>query len=169
MTSSIIAVFQRLELSLLERLLASATGESSIELVSFRNQAPGAGGSVPDARMTARFDFWFETKTDRGAVNQSQLLKHLEALDKEDPSARLIVITPDSELPPVIGALGDKRIWWFSFADLVDAMNDAMQDRNNFVGEQARFLLQELIAMFDEDGLLAADDTVVVAAKVRLP
>jgi hypothetical protein len=71
-TSSIMAVFQRLELSLLERLLGAVAGESALQLVAFVNQPAGAGTSVPDARMSARFDYWFEMKTSLNALAGKQ-------------------------------------------------------------------------------------------------
>jgi len=36
-----VAVFERIDLSLLERLLAASSGESTLEMVSFSNQPPG--------------------------------------------------------------------------------------------------------------------------------
>ena len=46
-TSSMLAVFERIDLSLLEAILASAAGESSLQMVSFTNQPPGIGQSTP--------------------------------------------------------------------------------------------------------------------------
>jgi hypothetical protein len=37
------------------------------------------------------------------------------------------------------------------------------------IGEQSRFLLNELVALYEMDGLLTTDDTVVVAARVAWP
>ena len=52
-----LAVFERIDLSLLETLLGSATGESgAIQRVSFVNPA-GTGASVPDARISAAFAY----------------------------------------------------------------------------------------------------------------
>lgn len=39
-------------------------------------------------------------------------------------------------------------------------------DPTRVVGEQSRFLLNELVALYEADGLLTNDDTVVVAARV---
>lgn len=63
-TSSTLAVFERLSLDLVKYLLQNATdvGED-LQAVVFENQVAGAG-SVPDARISARFTWWFETKTD---------------------------------------------------------------------------------------------------------
>jgi len=63
-TSSMLAVFERIDLSLLETLLAGAAGEAgAIQMVSFVNQPVGMGASVPDARISASFAYWFEVKT----------------------------------------------------------------------------------------------------------
>ena len=44
-TSSMLAVFERIDLSFLETVLAAASGESSLQMVSFTNQPPGKGHS----------------------------------------------------------------------------------------------------------------------------
>lgn len=81
-TSSMLAVFERIDLSLLETLLEAATGEAgAIQTVSFVNQPPGAGRSVPDARISASFAYWFEVKTERNALRPDQLAEHLANLD----------------------------------------------------------------------------------------
>jgi hypothetical protein len=76
-TSSMLAVFERIDLSLLETMLAAASGESSLEMVSFTNQPPGKGHSVPDALISASFSYLFEVKTSRNAVAATQLTEHL--------------------------------------------------------------------------------------------
>ena len=37
-TASMLAVFERIDLALVERLLGAASGESELQMVSFRNQ-----------------------------------------------------------------------------------------------------------------------------------
>jgi hypothetical protein len=68
-TSSMLAVFERIDLSLLETILAAAAGEASLQMVSFTNQPPGRR-SVPDARISARFAYWFEVKIVRSALTR---------------------------------------------------------------------------------------------------
>lgn len=169
-TSSMIAVFQRLELSLLERLLGAVAQESALQLVSFVNQPSGSGASVPDARISAQFDYWFETKTVPGALGKNlgkkQLSEHLESLARDAKHARLFIVTPDPEKPSVIDSLGDERVIWFNFRAMSDAIDEILDDATTFVGEQSRFLLRELQQLFIEDGLLDVDDVVVVAAGV---
>ena len=40
-TASMLAVFERIDLALVERLLGAASGESELQMVSFRNQFRG--------------------------------------------------------------------------------------------------------------------------------
>lgn len=168
-TSSMLAVFERIDLSLLEALLASASGESSLQMVSFVNQPPGRGASVPDGRISARFAYWFEVKTARGALRRGQLHEHLVSLESAGGDERLFVVTPDGAQPEPIDEIGDPRITWFSFASLSDAIDVALGDATAIVSEQARFLLRELQALLVEDGLLDTDDVVVVAARDAYP
>lgn len=164
-TSSMIAVFQRLELSLLERLLGACAQESALQLVAFVNQPAGVGASVPDARMSAQFDYWFETKTAPDALGQEQLLEHHKNLTPGAKHERLFIVTPDPEKPAVLDSLGDERVFWFNFRAMSDAIDEILDDATTFVGEQTRFLLRELQQLFTEDGLLDFADVVVVAAR----
>jgi hypothetical protein len=80
-TASLMAVFERIDLSKVERLLAVSSGESALQLFSFENQVRSKrSASVPDARISASFSLWFETKTAPGQVRQDQLRRHLEHL-----------------------------------------------------------------------------------------
>ena len=168
-TSSMLAVFERIDLSLLEAVLASAAGESSLQMVSFTNQPPGRGQSIPDARISARFAYWFEVKTGRGALVAHQLTEHLSNLGSEGGDERLFVVTPDAEQPSVIATLGDPRVVWFNFQALHDAIDAAASDPVGGMSEQARFLLRELQALLIDDGLVDNDDVVVVAARFAYP
>jgi len=164
-TSSMIAVFQRLELSLLQRLLGAVAQESALQLVAFVNQPSGIGASVPDARMSAQFDYWFETKTVPNALSQKQLSEHYKNLAPDAKHERLFIVTPDPEKPTVLDSLGDERVIWFNFRAMSDAIDEILDDATTFVGEQTRFLLRELQQLFIEDGLLDVADVVVVAAR----
>lgn len=165
-TSSMMAVFQRLELSLLERLLGAVAQESTLQLVAFANQPAGAGASVPDARMSARFDYWFETKTVPNALGAKQLSEHYKNLTEGAKNERLFIVTPDVERPTAIDTLSDDRIIWFNFRAMSDVIDEILDDNKTFVGEQTRFLLRELQQLFAEDGLLDVADTVIVAARL---
>lgn len=165
-TSSFLAVAERIDLSLLERLLGAASGETgALQMVTFRNQ-PAGDGSVPDARISARFSYWFEVKTDRGALGRKQLKDHLTLLDKDDADERLFVVTPDPKEPALIEEMeAGGRLVWFSFADLHAAIDEALDEPTGTVSEHNRFLLRELQALLREDGLLDSDDVLAVAAR----
>ena len=167
-TSSMLAVFERIDLSLLETTLASAAGESSLAMVTFANQPPGKGHSVPDARISARFAYWFEVKTVRNTLRAHQLSEHLANLGTEGDE-RLFVITPDAEQPAVVSQLADRRLVWFNFRSLSDAIERASVDPVGNVSESNRFLLRELQALLVDDGLVDNDDVVVVAARFAYP
>lgn len=79
-TASMLAVFERIDLALVEAILSAATGEASLQMVSFTNQPPGTGQSVPDGRISGHSDLWIETKTETGAVRADQLIEHLRCL-----------------------------------------------------------------------------------------
>jgi hypothetical protein len=165
-TSSMMAVFQRLELSILERLLGAVAQEAALQLVAFANQPAGEGASVPDARMFARFDYWFETKTVPNALSARQLSEHYKNLTEGTKHERLFIVTPDAERPAALDGLSDNRVIWFNFRAMSDAIDDLLDDGMAFVGEQTRFLLRELQQLFAEDGLLDVADTVIVAARL---
>ncbi|MFC9085475.1 hypothetical protein [Nocardiopsis dassonvillei] len=71
-TSSMLAVFERVGLSLTERILAKASGESTLETVSFTNQLSTSEGTVPDARIAADFTYLFEVKTVPNAIKAAR-------------------------------------------------------------------------------------------------
>jgi hypothetical protein len=164
-----LAVFERIDLSLLEAVLAAASGESSLQMVSFINQPPGKAHSIPDARISARFAYWFEVKTTRNALRSRQLDEHLSNLGSAAGEERLFVITPDPGQPAVISALADPRVVWFNFRALYDAIDAAASDPTGLISEQARFLLRELQALLIDDGLVDNDDVVIVAARFAYP
>jgi hypothetical protein len=61
------AVFERIDLALVQELLRAVTGMGSeLQAVSFENQI-AAPDTVPDAQISARFSWWFETKTETDA------------------------------------------------------------------------------------------------------
>jgi len=160
-----VAVFERLEVSLLERLLGAVSQDSALQLVSFSNQPQGQGHSIPDARIAARFDFWFETKTEPNSLNEQQLIEHRKNLQDDTSDERLFVVTPDPEKPELIDSMNDDRVVWFNFQALSDAIEVLLDDKSAFVGEQTRFLLRELQQLFFEEGLTDVADTVIVAAR----
>jgi hypothetical protein len=163
-TGSMIAVFERLDLSTLEQILRGATGESSLELVRFDLVKPEGAGTVPDGRIAASFKYLFEVKTAYDSLRASQLEGHLDHLD-EGPYAekRLFVLTPDAEQPQIVSDLKDDRVRWFSFADLNRSIEAALSREG--VPDDERVLLRELQVLFSQEGLLGRQDVVVVAAR----
>ncbi|MEU3308419.1 hypothetical protein [Nocardiopsis sp. NPDC006832] len=120
-TSSMLAVFERIGLSLVEEILAKASGEATLETVTFTNQPKANKGSVPDTRISADFTYLFEVMTVRGTVDAQQLESHLENLE-EGPGRHLFVLTPDPERPAAVEVVRDRRVVWFNFAALDDAI-----------------------------------------------
>ena len=179
-TSSIMAVFERLDQALVRDVLAAAAGAGDeLRAVTFENQIVGEG-SVPDARITGRFTWWFETKTARGGYageghDRDQLRGHARLLEDE-PDATLFVVTPDPVRPAWFDGFGGSiasavtaRIIWLSFRQLSAAIDELASDPGRLLGEQTRFLLSELVQLFETDGLLTNDDTVIVAARSAWP
>ena len=179
-TSSIMAVFERIDLALVRDILAGAAGAGDeLRAVTFENQIVGEG-SVPDARITGRFTWWFETKTARGGYaseghDREQLRGHTRLL-KDEPDATLFVVTPDPVRPAwfdgfdgSIDSTVANRIIWLSFRQLAQAVEEITSDTARLLGEQTRFLLSELGQLFETDGLLTNDDTVIVAARAAWP
>jgi hypothetical protein len=168
-TSPMLAVFERIDLSLLEAILAAAAGEPSLQMVTFTNQPPSKGRSVPEGRISARFAYWFVVKTAHNTLGTDQLREHLANLGEEGGDERLFVVTPDAQQPNAITAANDPRLVWFSFRSLYDAIDVAVNDPRGTASEQARFLLRELQALLVEDGLPDSDEVVVVAARNAHP
>jgi hypothetical protein len=164
-----LAVFERIDLAAVERLLQAASEESSLELVRFDNQVQ-APRTVPDASISASFRYFFEVKTVRGGVDTVQLEGHLEGLDGRFMDERLFVVTPDDEQPPDIDELGNDRVTWFSFRALSDAIDNLLADTSAQLADRETFLLRELQQLFEADGLLSQpEDTVIVAARSAYP
>lgn len=169
-TSSLMAVLQRIDLDLVERILASSVGESSLEMVNFVNQVGSGGGTVPDAGISADFHYLLEVKTELEAVRADQLHGHLLHLRQGATSQRLFVITPDPSRPVAIDGMSDDRVVWFNFVTLDQAIAEVLNDQDDPLPEREAFLLRELRRLFVEDGLLnEPDDTVVVAARSAYP
>ncbi len=164
-----LAVFERIDLAAVERLLQAASEDSSMELVRFENQPP-APRTVPDAAISASFHYFFEVKRVRGGVDKLQLEGHLEGLKGRFRDERLFVVTPDDDLPPEIVDLGDDRVIWFSFRALSDAIDDLLADVSSMLADRETFLLRELQQLFEADGLLSLpEDVGIVAARFAYP
>jgi hypothetical protein len=167
-TSSMLAVLERIDMAMVEQLLARVSGESALSLVTFANQS-WQGDAVPDAVIEASCRFFFEVKTQRGAVDGEQLRRHLQHLDGQHGQERLFVVSPDPHQPSVVSGLEDQRVIWFNFEALSSAIDTLLDNAAELVPDQSRFLLRELQALFAQDGLINQADTVVVAASIGWP
>lgn len=170
-TGSMLAVFERLAPTVLERLLADATGDD-VPLVRFRNQIADRAGSVPDAAIEASFRLLFEVKVvpdSPGSGLREQVTEHLRGLEGRERDLRLLVVTPDPERPKGLDGIEDARLRWVSFLALDLAVRDVLANEDDPVGEQVAFLLRELRRLFAVEGLLDSKDTVIVAARNAYP
>src|SRR5580692_1208459 len=131
-TASIIAVLERVDIGVVERLLSAATGEANLPLVSFVNQVAATDGSVPDAGIYGNFRYLFEVKTTARALNARQLEEHLAHLDGSFANERLFVLTSDPEEPSIVTQLGEGRLAWLNFQGLDQAIHYACQPGRAF-------------------------------------
>lgn len=177
-TSSILAVFERISFSLVEHILQSLAQEPESSLLTFSNQPKGIA-SRPDGRIRGSFSYWLETKRVQGAVNKRQLLAHLQALDAEIDveRQRLLVLTPDARMPRVILEIDDERLTWASFDDLLHVIQEVLEPEEGWlvsgqpvITEWERNLLYELVRFLESEGLVGAgaQQVVVVAARRAL-
>lgn len=171
-TSTFISVLEHINNQLAEDILEALTDESDLSLVAFDNQVTGVD-SVPDAAIKSSTALWFETKTSRDAVNREQLENHLHALNEDTAELqRLIVLTPDAQLPDEVAALDDERIVWANFDNLTDTIETVLErDIGNAEAsmsvptEREAFLLRELSRfLYDEDLVSGKEDRVLVVA-----
>jgi hypothetical protein len=177
-TATMLAVFERLSFGLVEQILQAILEEPETKLVSFRNQPPGPA-SVPDGRIAASFSYWLETKTVPDAVRPGQIRRHLQALDAtQAETQRLIVITPDQEAPRALGRIGDERIAWSSFDNLVEAIREALNVEEDWLAEAGplpteteRDLLREFVHFLNREKLVGRgqDQVLIVAARLAFP
>jgi len=106
--------------------------------------------------------------------DRRQLRQHCNQLENV-PEAWLFVLTPDPVKPPWFDTLDGvaeavrNRVLWLGFRELADAIRQVTSDATRLIGEQTRFLFTELVALYETDGLLTNDDTVVVAARAAWP
>lgn len=168
-TASIMAVFERLNLSLVERILQLMVEGDELPLVRFENQTQRGTKSRPDARMHARFSFWFEVKTTQNSVRVKQLRNHLTHFDRSafGNSERLYVLTPDLNEPKEISKVGGGRVTWVNFEALHDAIEEVKKTESPMPSEREMFLLTELRDMLIAEGLVGAapDHVLIVPAR----
>ena len=164
-TGTLLAVLQRLSLPNTDRILRTLLEEDSFSLVSFQNQVK-TERSVPDALIRMGPDLhsiWIETKTAPNQLNTCQIKNHLKSVGEGE---KLLALTPDNDRPAVLDQLECRqdRVVWSNFDALAEAVNAILGDVDDPPTERERFLLRELIAMLQDDGLLSAGPTVAIVA-----
>lgn len=168
-SASMLAVFERLGIDLVSRILGGALERPELGLVEYQSQPSRGGAGVPDGEMSASFRFLFEVKTVPDAITSDihldQIRRHLKRLDGQHGNELLVVLTPDANPPTSLDAIADDRIVWTNFETLTQAIDDVLQDPSEPASEQQRFLLRELTDLFELDGLIGHEDVVVVAAR----
>ncbi|WP_150246270.1 hypothetical protein [Nocardiopsis quinghaiensis] len=83
-TSSMLAVFERVGLALTETISARASGGFTLKTIVFINQYSTGKGAVLDGRIATDLTYLFEAKTVRNAVQDpDQLIGHLRILEEE--------------------------------------------------------------------------------------
>lgn len=174
-TSSMLAVFERVGFDILERVLRGAVGDSDLELVRFRNQVADEPGSVPDAQIQASFSLVFEVKTEPNVPDEAlrdQLQRHADGLQRAGghyADQRILLITPDGGPPRAVSQVTGVSAVWVSFAALDQALHTVLGDGDEPVSTESAFLLRELRRLFSAEGLLDVRDTVIVAARKAYP
>ena len=163
-TSTFLAILERLSLSNIDRILQTLLEDSDFRLINFQNQPIGEK-SIPDGRIQPSTPIWLETKTARGAANLVQIKSHLGVVDS---GCRLLLLTPDDNEPEFLNTFEkcDKdKVVWSNFRKLSDGIESILQDAVDPPTERESFLLREFVALLKQDGLLdSREDTVLVVA-----
>ena len=162
-TSTFLAVLQRLSLPNIDRILGTLLQENSFSLVTFQNQPKGIG-SRPDGRIGTGSSIWIETKTSPNAVRRDQVETHLDALrDGEN----LLLLTPDRTQPAGL----PKKVIWSGFDTLVHSIEEILEDKEEPPSEREAFLLREFVSMLRQDGLIGSTQSrvMVLAARAAWP
>ena len=166
-TSTFLAVLQRLSLPNMGRILGALLEDTAFNLVTFHNQPKGTK-STPDARIRTGPGILIETKTKRNDVRRKQITDHLQSLDNGE---RLLLLTPDDSKPMW---LDDNRVIWSNFETLADAIEGEqgiLNDLDEPPSEKEAFLLREFIRMLKNDRLIGSTEprVLVVAARWAWP
>ncbi|OUC14782.1 MAG: hypothetical protein B0A82_10670 [Alkalinema sp. CACIAM 70d] len=177
-TASILAVFERISFSLVERILQILCEEPNQALLEVKNQIKPKGfNAIPDGAIQASFAYWIETKVFPNSVGIDQIKRHLEALEQHPNASqkKLIVLTPDDKTPEPIKQIDSPLVVWASFNSLANAIAEVLKTDESWLtsdfplaSEQERFLLRELVQMFLAEGLLnsgKSDAVLIVPAR----
>lgn len=142
-TSTILAVFEKLNSSTVTRILQVLMEDSTIELIIYQNQIKSPE-SVPDGRIKGIFDYVLETKVDRDVIKVEQIINHCKGL--EHVFSKLLIITPDAVCPESLKNLHPdykEKIIWGNFDKIIDGINVELHDLTLLL-DREKFLLMEL-------------------------
>ena len=157
-TSSILAVFERLSIAALTNIFQMILQDNNVQLVEFSNQVKsGKNGTVPDARIKANFDYLFETKIKSGDVEINQIKGHLKTANT---NSMLILLTPDESEPEVLSKVADKikeRVFWLNFNNLIEIIDQLSDVSDLVINDKESFLLAELKDFIIKENLLCDD------------
>lgn len=159
-TSTILAVFEKLSVSTVTTIIQRLTQEETLDLVTFTNQPTSKNGSsVPDGKIRGYFEYWIETKIKAGALSRTQLRNHLAHINASDVhNSKLIVLTPDEKRPEKLDDLPDNgNIFWANFDHLVDSVEKMLEESSLLLTDREKFLLVELKTFINNEGLLSED------------
>ncbi|MBK5940789.1 hypothetical protein CCR96_16340 [Halochromatium roseum] len=165
------AVLRSLSIDHMQRLIGSLLEQSELELIKFTNQPSKGGQGVPDAEISSSFRILIETKTARNMVDEQQVRRHLQRLDRPGETIQtLLILTPDDQPPVIIGEINDERLAWTSFGLLYQAIDELLADTQEVISEREAFLLRELQTMLSSEKLVGNEaDVVVVPARHAWP
>jgi len=145
-TSTILAVFEKINSSTVNSILQVLLGEDTSELIKYENQVKGVG-SIPDGRIKGLFDYWIETKiVSFNTHDILQLQTHLDFVYRVSDYSKLILITKDHTKPPKLNqiiALKPDRLIWTNFDKLVAGIDYALEE-SALLMDREKFLLHEL-------------------------
>lgn len=158
-TSTILAVLERLNTLTVTQLLQILMEDSTIELIQYENQVKSSD-SIPDGRIRGLVDYIIETKIVPNSIKKKQILHHCNYL-KYDFS-KLLVLTPDLEFPKelkeiieVKKTLGEKIIWT-NFDKIIEGIDTVIEEQVLLL-DREKFLLLELKEFIIQERLIAED------------
>ncbi|MDP2721748.1 MAG: hypothetical protein Q8O72_03225 [Bacteroidales bacterium] len=155
-TSTILAVFEKLNTTTVTRILQVLMEDSTIELIEYVNQVKSSD-SVPDGRIKGLFDYIIETKVVPNAIKKTQIKNHYKML-KYDFS-RLLILTPDFDYPNVLKSLEPEitdKIIWGNFDKIIEGIDSVLQELILLI-DREKFLLLELKEFIINERLIAED------------
>lgn len=155
-TSTILAVFEKINTSTVTNILQVLLEDSTIELIEYVNQVKGPK-SVPDGRIKGLFDYIIETKVCRDSLKKQQIINHCKLLQYD--FSRLLILTPDYEYPRVLKDLNKEfteRIIWGNFDKIIEGI-DAVLQESILLLDRERFLLLELKEFLIKERLISED------------